>query len=1155
MLQILVLGPPAILCDGKPLVIQRRQLRTLIFFLACQSGGVGRGELLNRFWPDTLEPDARRQLRELLSKLRSQLPSPDDLQTDNDRVWLNHETVQTDIQEFLKLIHPVRSILDTSIGNPSLSKSAVTALEEAVSLWRSPNFLSGVRISNTHEFDNWMQEKASTLEYYRLKSLELLANHFSIIGDVDRAILYINRALETDALNDALQTQLISLLYNAGRISEAQSYYAYLRDLYKRELDSDPPEFVKFAKEDISRSLFDDHIRVQPLENVNKPMNPHVFVGRVAELEKMEKAYSEGTFILVSGEIGSGKTRLVQQFYNSLIEKPRLLLITCQEEDSALPLQPLIRVLRNELSHEALESFDPRWLKPLSVLIPDIVGKTGQNHVGFEIASNEGRKELFEVLYQLFRTFSRDSRTLIVLDDIQWCDMDTLEALMYIIHKEYFKDHGFLIFSTRTEIINPKVHDLLFEQKDHLKLPRIKLGPLLKKDMVQLMELTTGQVPADNLIDRMYRATGGNPLFIHETLNAILNTSPDLLAFESENLPLGKYLSDIFIEKENNLTAPAREVLSVAAVYGMDFQFGVLEQIPILDPIDLLKSLEELEEKHFIHPVKNGGNPGQYAFNHSLIRDSLVSRLSPARLCYLHEKIADALSLHKGSPTNKQSSSIARHYDAAGKPILAFRYWVKAGQYARRLFSVHEAYNAFEKANSIRINYGQDIQTSDLYELFSIWGDLAFNLMDVNALRESYEGMYESGMLVNNPLLIGAGLSGMALAMIFSLEIEKAVTMLEYSIQILDTTDNQYEKIQARSRLGMALSTRLQNDKAIKLYAKAIDLGKDESNPMIRQAVITVQYQLAVLYCLMGWPEKARLTGQQGLRNAFLLISHPTAQSNIHLCLAMAAYYGGQFVEAENQVRLCLKSTESLPNPRTSSLAQIIQARIFYHMGRYDKAWELATHVLGIATEKGYYENISEAHCVRGDVYFGIKDFKSAIEEYSFGSEQMMGTFPGLNCLYRMGYSLTRMGEITKGSEILEKCVSITREAKFAAICLPARHLQACLLDEMGEVDEARKIDEEVFRLAAERKISLAIFPETNEQRKLIFDSMDNNMAEITFGNLIHIHGIRPGPWIDIFISKLEAVQIGDNPFDKQRFILFMTKLKQVSDPESPVLS
>lgn len=1154
MLKILVLGPPAILIDDQPLDIQRRQLRTLLFYLACQQDGVGRGELLTCFWPDAKETDARRQLRELLSKLRAQLPGADDLQTDHDRVWLNKQTVYTDIQDFLTLIQPAQSILDVSDKNATLSDSLVESLEKAVAIWRSPSFLAGARISNTREFDDWLQQKASSLEYYRLQSLESLANHFTTTREVDKAIFYVHKALEADTLNEFLQTQLLSLLYSTGRISEAQTYYSYLKELYRREFNTDPPVILRNTMDEVTKSPYEGRTRQLGQELWHKP-GKKFYVGRVQELEKIESTYETGGILIVSGEIGSGKTHFVQQFYAGLNEKPRLFYTNCQSEDTNLPLQPIINLIKNYITPEDWEHLEKRWLKSLSILVPDIIQKTQTGHEFSDSSSKEGRGELFEAIHQLFLSASRNSRLLLVLDDMQWSDQDTFEALMYLFQQRFFGTCCFCTIITRTEIQDHQIYHILFNSDEHKEIPRISLGPLTRPETSGLAKHLLGKTLAEGFIDRLYKATGGNPLFIIETINTLLISINKIPDSSQEDIPLTDSLSAIILEKEKYLSSSAREVLSIAAVYGMEFQFDVLEQMRFCESGLLVHCLEELEEKQFIHPLSGSGSLAQYAFNHNLIRDSLISRLSQARLFQLHEQIARAMTVLKGSLNNRQSSIIARHFEAAGKSVQAFQYWVKAGLYARSLFSIHEAFNSFQRANAIRLDFGVTISINDLYELFFEWGDLANNIMDISALDECYSAMHETGQQLKNPLLIGAGLSGLALIGRFNLELEKAQALLEQSIQILDGTNNLYEKIIARSRMGMVLARRMQNEKAIEIYQQAIDLGKKLPNQVVRQAVASVQYQLSMQHSLMGWPEKAKVVGKQALLNAYLLVSKPTAQSKVHLSLALAAYYSGSFSEAREQIKRCLKANESIQNMRLIALATLLQARIHCHHGRLDFAWELTKKALTQSDGRFFSENIAEAFCVRGDILLLIQDFPDAIVEYAKGCEEFPNTFAGMDCYFRMGYAMARNGDMEKGMEMLEKVMRLSQEAGYYSIYLPARHLFSYILREDGKLSEARKIEEEVIRETSARGLSMVVFPESAQQGRLIYESMDNSQAEIIYSNLISIAEIKSHQWIDLLLHKITSNQVKDDRMDKNRFIRFLKTQKKLLEKATSSLN
>ncbi len=332
------------------------------------------------------------------------------------------------------------------------------------------------------------------------------------------------------------------------------------------------------------------------------------------------------------------------------------------------------------------------------------------------------------------------------------------------------------------------MQNLLIPDRNHYSIPRIILGALAKNEINKLARYILGQEPTDEFLRNLQKATGGNPLFIVETLNSLMISSNNAALIQQSDIPLAENLFLIIREKEKSLSDPAREVLLAAAVCGMEFRYEILEHMHFCEPALLVRCLEELEEKRFIQPTSSFDSIGQYSFIHSLIRDSIISRLSQARQCQLHKQIAEAMSLRKGVMQNRQASIIARHFEAADKPISAFKYWVKAGQYARGLFSINETYSAFEKANGIRLNFGQSIPEEDLYELYSEWGDMAYNVMDLPMMNECYAAMYEAGEQNNDLLLIGAGLSGIALPAVFNLEIDRALVLLEQSIHILSET-------------------------------------------------------------------------------------------------------------------------------------------------------------------------------------------------------------------------------------------------------------------------------------------------------------------------------------------------------------------------------
>jgi len=119
ILRILLLGTPAVYHGDQPLYIQRRLLRWTLYYLACQKEMVGRSDLILLFWPDESEEKARRRLRETLSKLKKQLPDPNLIVTEHDRVGLDLNRVYSDVLDFQSLFsQTARVCTQTPVSSP-----------------------------------------------------------------------------------------------------------------------------------------------------------------------------------------------------------------------------------------------------------------------------------------------------------------------------------------------------------------------------------------------------------------------------------------------------------------------------------------------------------------------------------------------------------------------------------------------------------------------------------------------------------------------------------------------------------------------------------------------------------------------------------------------------------------------------------------------------------------------------------------------------------------------------------------------------------------------------------------------------------------------------------------------------------------------------
>jgi DNA-binding SARP family transcriptional activator/KaiC/GvpD/RAD55 family RecA-like ATPase len=1139
MLKILVLGPPAIFNDDKPLKIQRRQARILLYYLACQPDGVSRGDIISRLWKDSSETDARRSLREILSKLRNEIPDADAICSDQDRIWLDSEKSYSDYFHFLNLIQPAHSFFGLTHRQNILPDNVVTKLEQAVSIWRAPFFLAGMGIRSTYAFDDWFQSKTSSLEYYLLQSLERLADHFSNSGDLDKAIIYLNRALESDPLDEHLQEYLLGLYYKAGRFNEAQVYYKFIKDLYQRELEEVPPGILQLAIKDTTQSPTVDTRKNRP-SGMTWGSTASEFIGRANELEKMEKYYIDSGVVFVLGEVGSGKSLFVHYFCSLLKAKQRTLYVTCHEDEVNQPFQPFINLIRNHFKQEDFERLDDFSQNTLSLILPGFKPKNKTTTLLEDVPLETSRESLFEAIYLLLKKNLRGGRAIIVFENIQWIDSDSIDVLMYLSKAGFYRDNAFLILTSRIEMDNLKARFLIREDDRHKFIPRIDIKPFILQETGTMARKILGKEPDQAFIKRLQTATGGNPLLIRETLTSILEAEEDPSSLDPNKIQISEKLTSIIEEKEEMLDSLSKEILGAAAVCGMEFQYDILEFLDICPNKDLVRILEELESKQFIHSLTGSEGTGRYSFNHSFFRDSLLTHLSHARLYYLNEQIARAKIKLRGNQSRRQASVIARHFEMGGKPLEAFKYWVKAAQSACELFSREEANFAFSRANQIRLEFGELISEDDLYALFSDWGDMAYNLMDLPSLSECYTNMYEAGLQINSNLLIGVGLSGMGLSNFYKSEIERALVFLEEGLEIIDKTDNQLEKIRCRFWFAMTLSTAGFNVRAIEILNEANKLGETLNNQKIREIVTLVQDFSSLLCSTLGMLSQAIEYGKAALRNSYLLVSKHSAHSGAFTTLAIAEYYSGRFSESMKYINQSKKIILTHRNPRILAYISIIESRLNTLQARLDSGWDLAITAMQLATDNKYIEIISSAYCLRGDVFLTLHMYDKAINEYQLGFDIMPGTHSGFDNYYRLGYATAMNGDLEAGLQILKSAIEQAEKIQLGSIFIPARYLYAQVLETNERVDESKAIYEYVIDEAQSRGFSLITIPGSLPRLRYLWDTLDNSLAEQVISSLYSKGVIQPGEWIERLIANVKKNRLYSEKFDDEKFFNFL---------------
>ncbi len=1054
MLRILLLGSPAVLRDDQPVVIRRRIQRTLLFYLACQPHPVGRQELMALFWPEEPDEVSRQRLREALSRLRGQLGNPRYWIISQDIVGLNPAHVSVDAQEFMQAVAADWRTLQQIPNNLPLPVQVYQRMVAAVSLWRSPNFLAGTKIHSTHELDEWLTTTAHRLSTMRLQVIERLSYHAAAAGDLMQGIYWLDQVLESDLLNESINTQILLWQRALGLRTQALKFCERIQTVFQRETGAAPPPGLQ----SLCRKIREETANSMPApKNWPLPGRMQVpFVGRTGALQALTAALQRGGAVLISGEAGAGKTRLIQQFFQSSPLALRLLLAQARPGESQLPFQPLIEMLRASILETEWRQLDPIWTAALTPLLPELNRLIPPNSPILE-----GQANIFEALRQLLLSINADSPLLLFLDDAHWSDSATFDALEYLLERDTFAAQSLLVLAARSEDPGPALQAFLHRPRKHTLETR-DLRSLKSDEIADIARHILNYDPPEKLVRHLAHDSGGNPLFIIEILRAWLEIPA---ADQTGALLATTSIKNILHERQFRLTSGARLVLQTAAVIGQSFSVELLERACALAPEQIVMALEELERAQLIHP-ESGAAGAAYTFIHEIFRDLLQKELSPARRRLLHLRIAQILQQLPGEDSRALPAVVAAHFEAGGDFHQAFFMWLKSAQHARRLLSPAEARNAYQRADYLLPQLNRQLSPPVYYALYSAWGDLESESGNIPAVQRAYTEMRRAGEDTHSSLLIGAGLSGLAMAAFYRRDLAQALDLAQRSLPYLRQSGDILEQSLALTRMGNALVLLNRIEEACAVLQQAIDLCDSSEDANIGAVRLTAQEWLALGLILLGWPKKAAELGEQIIqaRRAQGLVSR---RVRAKFTQALALYFHGKLEQGLEIARLGIDTARQARVLRDGGMIYLVAALNAITAGDLDAAWQYIEEGQSFAAEIDYTELDCGFWFARGQLLrFGkMEDALPAIQ-------QALPPTPGILTPYilsDLGHALVLSGSTQMGLAYLEQAVQVCTQYNLHSIRIISEILQADALHASHRSQASVEILERVLPDAWER--------------------------------------------------------------------------------------
>jgi len=728
MLKIRLFGLPRLLLNGHSVDGLRRKNRALIYYLAAQEGGSTREKLLPFFWPDHERSAAQPILRTMLHDLRKCLG--ESFQADDRTITLASDTF-IDVLKFSAVLHSPSSEMQKLIGILDLYQG---------------DFLEDFFLSDSPQFDDWA---ASERERYRLMATNgfaELSHRQEAMRDFPSALKSARRALAFNPFQEELQRDLMRLLYLNGDRAGMIRQYESLRKLLDEELGV-PPMME-------TRSLYDSMINdsfIAPVETIrqftstsisaDKPLLP--FLGRNAELEILKNHLGSGRLILLEGEPGIGKTRLLSEFFASQTQGKASVLIlqgVSYELEQGLPYQPIVDALRKLLARPDWKFFveqlnlETIWLTELSRLLPELL--TQSPHIPAPVPPAD-EPRVWEALLRLFRGLSRLGEVWLILDDLHWADAATVAWLGYLIRNISTPSLNLLATSRPLEGQTNLIKLLQALQRED-RLAQISLAALPESAM-QEMAVVLSQKHNEQLSGWLIQNAEGNPFFITELVRyaygigllkkdgtldiELLGLSPAIPA-TIQNLVESRLLK---------LSENAQRILHIAAIIGREFDFELVRQAAAFSETDTLDAIEELQAAHLINPLPDD----KFAFDHSLTMEVALSDMSETRRRSLHRRVAEALELVYKNNFDPVSGLIAHHFIDGNLPARARPYSFRAGQLAANLAAWVEAIAFFKQALAL------ESDSTERAQIFLAMGAAHFHKGDFALASKDYQSAVE----------------------------------------------------------------------------------------------------------------------------------------------------------------------------------------------------------------------------------------------------------------------------------------------------------------------------------------------------------------------------------------------------------------------------
>jgi DNA-binding SARP family transcriptional activator/tetratricopeptide (TPR) repeat protein len=676
-LAISLLGHARFTCNGSSHKFSAppRTLPLLATLLLNRGTYLMRDGVAFTLWPDDTEEAARTNLRRHLNYLKNALPAsatPWFVADAESVTWNDDSSIWFDVDAF-------RSQIDRP-----------ETMAEAIGYYTG-EFLAGY-------YDDWLIVVRERLRSQYLGALQTLLVAARARRDFALAADFARRILGEDAWREDALRHLMAVRYESGdRTGALQEFEQFARRLHDDAGIEPMPETIVLRDVVLRGAALPESSNFRDDDGAtDSGAASFPFVGRGAQLAQLTTAWTRaargrGSLVLIRGEAGTGKSRLVSELALVATAQGARILRGATPSPEQRPFQAIASALRGAGPMLAALDLRPVWLRALAALLPEIEALRTDGDPLPALDAQREQTRLFEALFRTLSAIAGVRPTLLILEDLHWAGRSTLAAIEHSARRVGF--HPLLIVGTyRSDEVGSGAELSAIRRRlaaDGL-LGSVALGGLAEEHVVELVAQILS-LPTDASAEgrRIFNLSEGNALFVCELLRDRLEPQPARAeALTSLRGAIGARVS--------RLTDSARLVADAAAVIGASFDVDGVGDLVALDDGAVADGIGELLDRRLIREA--GAGQFGFAFTHHLVQTTIYDALDERRRARWHARIAATLERLPREQRGELIAAIAHHYERSDQIGAAAVAYLEAAARALAIFANDEAVDLSSRA-------------------------------------------------------------------------------------------------------------------------------------------------------------------------------------------------------------------------------------------------------------------------------------------------------------------------------------------------------------------------------------------------------------------------------------------------------------------------